>query len=82
MLYIIFSTASKPYWIKTFEIARLGIGRTFQVVKPLKRLTVEENVMAAAFARESSFAGAKKVAKEIDKLNFSSTSLNNNFYNN
>jgi len=50
---------------KTFEIARLGVGRTFQVVKPLKRLTVEENVMAAAFARESSFAGARKVAKEM-----------------
>jgi len=26
--------------LKTYEIARLGIGRTFQVVKPLKRLTV------------------------------------------
>ena len=50
---------------KTFEIARLGIGRTFQVVKPLKRLTVEENVMAAAFARESSFAGARKTAREV-----------------
>jgi branched-chain amino acid transport system ATP-binding protein len=50
---------------KTFEIARLGIGRTFQVVKPLKRLTVEENVMAAAFARESTFEGARKAAKEV-----------------
>lgn len=50
---------------KTYEIAHLGIGRTFQVVKPLKRLTVEENVMAAAFARESSFAGAGKTAREV-----------------
>lgn len=50
---------------KTFEIARLGIGRTFQVVKPLKRLSVEENVMAAAFARESTFVGARKVAREV-----------------
>ncbi len=50
---------------KTFEIARLGIGRTFQVVKPLRRLTVEDNVMAAAFAREQSFAGARAVAKEM-----------------
>jgi branched-chain amino acid transport system ATP-binding protein len=50
---------------KTYEIARLGIGRTFQVVKPLKRLTVEENVMAAAFARESTFAGARKAAREV-----------------
>lgn len=50
---------------KTYEIARLGIGRTFQVVKPLKRLTVEENVMAAAFSRETSFAGARKVARDV-----------------
>ncbi|PKL88848.1 MAG: ABC transporter ATP-binding protein [Ignavibacteriae bacterium HGW-Ignavibacteriae-2] len=50
---------------KTYEIARLGIGRTFQVVKPLKRLSVEENIIAAAFSRESSFNGAKNVAREI-----------------
>ncbi len=50
---------------KTFEIARLGIGRTFQVVKPLKRLTVEDNIMAASFARESSFDGSRRVAREM-----------------
>ncbi len=60
---------------KTFEIARLGIGRTFQVVKPLRRLSVEENVMAAAFARESTFAGARKVASEmIDFCNLTNVS--------
>jgi branched-chain amino acid transport system ATP-binding protein len=50
---------------KTYEIARLGIGRTFQSVKPLKRLTVEDNIMAAAFAREKTTAGARKVANEV-----------------
>ncbi len=50
---------------QTHEIAMLGIGRTFQVVKPLKRLSVEDNIMAAAFARESTFAGARKVAREV-----------------
>ncbi len=50
---------------KTYQIAHLGIGRTFQVVKPLKRLSIKENVMAAAFARESTFSGAQKVAEEI-----------------
>ncbi len=50
---------------KTFEIAHLGIGRTFQKVKPLKRLTVEDNVMAAAFNREGSFTSARKVAREV-----------------
>ena len=34
----------------TNRIAKLGIGRTFQVVKPLKRLSVIENIMAGAFA--------------------------------
>jgi len=50
--------------LRTFEIARLGIGRTFQVVKPLKRLTVEENVMAAAFTGESTSKGAQKAVQE------------------
>lgn len=50
---------------ETHEIARLGIGRTFQKVKPLKRLTVEENIMAAAFAHESTFEGARQVAREV-----------------
>jgi branched-chain amino acid transport system ATP-binding protein len=50
--------------MRTFEIARLGIGRTFQVVKPLPRLTVEENVLTAAFLRESTFQGARTVARE------------------
>ncbi len=49
----------------TNQIARLGIGRTFQVVKPLKRLSVIDNIMAGAFARENTFAGARKVATEV-----------------
>ncbi len=53
---------------KTHEIAQLGIGRTFQKVKPLKRLTVEDNVMAGAFARESTFAGARAVARDVLKF--------------
>jgi len=31
-----------------FQRARLGIARTFQIVKPLKNLTVEDNIMTAA----------------------------------
>jgi branched-chain amino acid transport system ATP-binding protein len=52
----------------TNRIAKVGIGRTFQVVKPLKRLTVEDNVMAGAFANESSFAGARQVATDVLKF--------------
>lgn len=50
---------------KTYEVARLGIGRTFQVVKPLRRLTVEENVIAAAFSHEKSFTDARKVSQKV-----------------
>ncbi|ACI20653.1 MULTISPECIES: ABC transporter ATP-binding protein [Thermodesulfovibrio] len=34
---------------KPYEIAKMGISRTFQVVKPFKGLTVLENVMVGAF---------------------------------
>lgn len=35
--------------LKTYQICRRGIGRTFQVVKPLKRMTVMDNIIASAF---------------------------------
>ena len=35
--------------LKDFELCKLGIARTFQIVKPFKELTVLENVMAAAY---------------------------------
>lgn len=47
--------------LKTNKICKTGIGRTFQVVKPLGRLSVLDNVIAAAFSR----AGDKKEAREI-----------------
>ena len=50
--------------LKTFKICRLGIARTFQVVKPLGRMTVEDNVIAAAFSRVKSKRGARDVALE------------------
>jgi branched-chain amino acid transport system ATP-binding protein len=51
--------------MKTHKICRLGIGRTFQVVKPLARLTVLDNVTASAFSRANSIKEAKKEAEEI-----------------
>ena len=50
--------------MKTYQICHLGIGRTFQVVKPLKRMTVLENVMASAFCRVNSFRESQKLALE------------------
>jgi branched-chain amino acid transport system permease protein len=50
--------------MKTYKICHLGIGRTFQVVKPLKRMSVLENVTASAFCRVNSFKEAQKLAME------------------
>ncbi len=45
--------------------ARLGIGRTFQLVKPLRNLTVLENVMLGAFLRTKSPAKAAQEARGV-----------------
>lgn len=47
------------------KICQVGIGRTFQVVKPLKRMSVLDNVMAGAFLRTSQVGKARAKAKEI-----------------
>lgn len=51
--------------LPTHKICALGIARTFQVVKPLKRMTVLDNVMAGAFLRTASTFKARARATEI-----------------
>ncbi|MEW6720043.1 MAG: ABC transporter ATP-binding protein [Thermodesulfobacteriota bacterium] len=51
--------------MKPHKICRMGIGRTFQVVKPLGRMTVRDNVIAASFSRVNSMREAKDHAMEI-----------------
>lgn len=46
------------------KINHLGIARTFQVVKPLKRMSVFDNVIAAAFCRANTLRHAKEIAEE------------------
>lgn len=46
------------------KINHLGIARTFQVVKPLKRMSVLDNVIAAAFCRANSLQHATEIAVE------------------
>ena len=50
--------------LKTHTICHLGIARTFQVVKPLARMTVLENVTASAFCRVNTIKEAQKLALE------------------
>src|SRR6202171_3472686 len=45
--------------------ARVGIGRTFQIVKPLGGLTVLDNVMLGAFMRTSNRSKAAGDAREV-----------------
>ena len=47
------------------ESARLGVGRTFQIVKPIPSLTVRQNVMLGAFMRT---AGVHHAGAEADKV--------------
>lgn len=50
------------------RFARLGVGRTFQVVQPFGRLTVLENIMLGAFLRHARVADARRSALRIARL--------------
>ncbi len=53
--------------IPSYEVARRGLARTYQVVRPLQELTVRENVMVGAcFGREKQHKGpAAETANEV-----------------
>ena len=51
--------------MKPARICRLGIARTFQIVKPLTRMTVLENVMVGAFCRTKDPQKVKEIAIEV-----------------
>jgi branched-chain amino acid transport system ATP-binding protein len=48
-----------------YRIARLGIGRTNQIVRPFGRLSVVDNVAVGALIHERSLRGARAAAHEI-----------------
>jgi len=50
-----------------FRIARLGIGRTFQIVRPFGSMTVRENAaIGALFGREDARRGPKEAFEAAD----------------
>jgi branched-chain amino acid transport system ATP-binding protein len=54
--------------LKPHQICKLGVARTFQVVKPLQRMSVLDNVIASAFLRVESKARAEEIADEALKF--------------
>ncbi|MBX9631991.1 MAG: branched-chain amino acid ABC transporter ATP-binding protein/permease [Burkholderiales bacterium] len=48
---------------KPYRICASGIGRTFQVVRPFRRMTVEQNVVVGAFVHSASDSEAQVIAR-------------------
>ncbi len=51
--------------LRPYALARMGVSRTFQVVRPFPRLSVLENVMVGAFLHHKSPAEAERHALEV-----------------
>jgi branched-chain amino acid transport system ATP-binding protein len=64
----VFFRQKKISGLKPHQICKLGIARTFQVVKPLQRMSVFDNVIASAFLREKRRALAEELAIETIKF--------------
>ena len=51
--------------LQPYQICQMGMARTFQIVKPFLTISVLDNVMVGALAREKSTATARKKSLEI-----------------
>ena len=58
----VFFKGEKISHLKPHQICKLGMWRTFQVVRPLQRLTTLDNVIASAFLRARRKAEAREMA--------------------
>jgi len=65
----VFFKDKKISGLKPHKVCRLGIARTFQIVKPLQRLSVLDNVIASAFVKANTWNKAKEIS--IETLKFS-----------
>ncbi|MEO8009291.1 MAG: branched-chain amino acid ABC transporter ATP-binding protein/permease, partial [Betaproteobacteria bacterium] len=50
---------------RPYQICAAGVGRTFQVVRPFRRMSVLENVVIGAYVNAASDAKARLVAQEV-----------------
>ena len=53
-----------------FEVAKVGLGRTFQVTRSFRRMTVLENLFVPALAKDVAAHKAKVMKKALDVLEF------------
>ena len=60
----VFYKSEKISGLKPHQICKLGIARTFQVVRPLQRMTALDNVIASAFLRAKNKSEAEGIALE------------------
>jgi branched-chain amino acid transport system ATP-binding protein len=51
--------------LRSDEVARRGIGRTFQLMRPFPSLSVEDNVVVGALMRTNALEDARKIAHEM-----------------
>jgi branched-chain amino acid transport system ATP-binding protein len=61
---ILFQGRSVAGW-QPYRAARAGIGRTFQIPKPYRHLSVIENVTVSALLHERSLAAARRHAESV-----------------
>ncbi|HVO68026.1 MAG TPA: ABC transporter ATP-binding protein [Syntrophales bacterium] len=54
--------------LRPHVLCKLGVARTFQVVRPLQRMSTLDNVVASAFIRIKSKAEAEKLSLEVLKF--------------
>ena len=64
----VFFKGEKISGLKPHQICQRGLARTFQVVKPLQRMSVLDNVVASAFLRAKDRKEADEIAADV--LNF------------
>lgn len=64
----VFFDNRKVSGMKPHVLCRMGMARTFQIVKPLQRLSALDNVIASAFVRAKTRRRAEEIAAEALKF--------------